>query len=220
MAKRRNDTRPPATSATSATRSAHNTPKINADILKEIVSLHRENPDKAFIMRTYFFAKWLIEGEDLPRTAIALEMMQAAFSAFEGGLKHADIAGAYPVPAWREDTVEMPRAWARELVSHWKAYKAGPEGQQFGEAFGIDGHSQGKRPVRSRLEARSKDARLCRLVAVEYLAASFDGTRPSWNAAMEKVALAEDISTDTVKRRVGPGRQRIIESLSYLGILE
>ena len=187
-----------------------------------LVALARylEDPDNAFVMQAYVYLSSLVEEDDLPRSAIAFEAMASAFSAFEAGKTHSDIRDAYPVRAWREDTVEVPRAWLRELVECWEKYKKAPESTDLGEAFGIDGSGQGRRPVRARLGRRKRDIRRVNLVVDHYLSAVLDEDRPSWNRAIEAVAEHEGVSADTVKRASGRLKERVFDRLRFLGVID
>jgi hypothetical protein len=194
-------------------------PEFDQVALREYAAWLKANPDKKFVNEVSGWARILLDETDLPRTAIALEMMTIALSAFDEGFTHAEIADAYPVEAWRKDTVEVPRAWIRELVDCWRTYKDAPTGTDFGEAFKIDGQGQGRRPVRSDFEAFAKVGRRRNEVVIEYLMARAAGQRPSWNAAIAKVAIAEGVSTDTVKGAMDESRDRILAYLRKIGIL-
>jgi len=195
-------------------------PSPDIEIIRALSDFHRRSPDERFVAQLHWRARGLLEQDRLPRTAITLEMLQSAFSAFENGMGHAEISDAYPVEAWREDTVEVPRAWLRVLVEGWEKYKSAPKGSNFGEAFGVEGGGQGQQPVRAELNALNQELRLSGRAIAEYLAERAQGGVGSWERAYHTAAEAEGVSADTVKRATAKHRPSTLAKARYLGLLD
>ena len=84
-------------------------PTPDLRVISEIAALNSEPTDR-FVGETFWHAHSMLR-ERFPDAAIALEMMAMTFGKFHEGLSHEDISAAYPPDSWREDTVEIPRAW-------------------------------------------------------------------------------------------------------------
>ena len=190
------------------------------DLLNALAEHMQENPDDAFIFALFNRATILLESHDIPRTAIALEMLQSAFSAFEGGLTHQDLSAGYPLKAWREDTVEIPRAWLRVLVEGWASYKRAPSGTTFGEALELEGGGQGKKKSRQKLSQLNAQIHISNKVLEEYLFARASGQSGSWARACQNVAEAEGVSIDTVKRASKNRKVTSLKSFKELKLLK
>lgn len=193
-------------------------PTPDDEVLHEIADLFRNHPHDKFVAELFWWSTGLLDQSEIPHAAVAFEMLESTFSAFENGLTHRDIAAAYPVRAWREDTVEIPRAWIRELAARWTKYKSAPKGSSFGEAFEVEGGGQGKRPIREILERRSGTLKLSNMVIVEYLAERADGGIGSWQRACEQVALKAGVSVDTVQRALANHRSRTLTNAKQAGL--
>lgn len=180
----------------------------------------RADPKAAFIFALYWRAGTLLDDPDLPEAAVAFEMMQSAFSAFEGGLEHNDIADAYPKTAWRKDTVEIPRDWLRVLVEGWAKYKSGNTGSTLGEAFGVEGGGQGRQPIRERMDQINRDIRLSNKVIIEYGSAQADNGSATLDRAFHAVAEDEGVSVDTVRRAHKKRKEATRDRMEYLHLLK
>jgi hypothetical protein len=194
-------------------------PTPDMEAIRAINEALRADPDAAFVFKLYWRAMTLVDDPDFPNAAVAFEMMQSAFSAFEGGLAHKDIADGYPVAAWREDTVEIPRAWLRVLVEGWEKYKEASTGSTVGEALGIEGGGQGKLPIREKLSQLTKDIRLSNKALVEYRARQLEDGHASWNKAYGIVANSESVSEETVKRACRKHLKAKLNREAFLGLL-
>ncbi|MFV0492875.1 MAG: hypothetical protein ACK5M4_13760 [Pseudorhodobacter sp.] len=178
-----------------------------------------DDPLNRFVFEVYFRSCSLLDTPSLPRSLIAMEMLQSALSAFDGELSHSDISDAYPVKAWREDTVEVPRAWVRVLVEGWKQYKRAPTGTSCGEAFGIEGGGQGKPPAKHRLSKLKDDIHISNEVLITYLQERAGGGRGSWERACGKVAERREISEETVHRASKILRKQTVDKMERIGVL-
>jgi hypothetical protein len=172
----------------------------DAQVIRSAQKRIQDKPDEGFRIELFHRATTLLRQRDIPKAAIAFEMLHSTFAAFEGGLQHQDISAGYPNKAWREDTVEIPRAWVKELVNGWRKYKEASTGTTVGEAFGLEGGGQGKGPTIRKLAKMNKDIKLSNLVLVEYLYERDQQGRGSWERAIEAVAEHQKISFDTVER--------------------
>lgn len=161
-------------------------------------------------------ASLLLDERELPRAAIALDMLQSRLST---DLAHSELREAYPLQAWREDTVEVPRAWLRVLVEGWETYKDAPDGTTFGEAMGLEGGGQGKFPVRTKFKQMRREVHLSNAAIIEYLTLKADGESASWERAYLAVAEAEGVSPDTVKRASEARRPAALARMDAIGLL-
>ncbi|KGK78367.1 hypothetical protein PM03_14225 [Thalassobacter stenotrophicus] len=194
-------------------------PKPEMETIRAL-NANKHDDMEHFIVRLHFGALNLIENEKLAHTAISLEMLETVFSAFEAGFNHGDFASAYPVQAWREDTVEVPRAWVRELVSGWKKYKASEPQTTLGEALGIEGGGQGQQPAKHWLKKAYRDTRLTNKVVVKYLAERADGKIGSWDRACREVAEDEGVGFEVVERAMRDKREDLLNRLSELNAVK
>lgn len=194
-------------------------PIPDPEIIRELNHYFQDDLNR-FIFQLHFRSHQLLETSNLPRALVSLEMLESVFSSFEAGHRHSEISEAYPVKSWREDTVELPREWIRELVTGWRKYKNSPSQTTVGEAFGLEGGGQGIRPSRHWLESMNNDTRIANAVVVEYLAERAEGRVGSWDRAYEEVAEKENVSVDTVKRASKPIRDNILKKIAELGAMK
>lgn len=196
-----------------------NRPEVDAEgvrALKEYLS----DPTNSFVFELFFRTETLLTDNSLSKSTIALEMLQSVFSAYENDVSHEELKDAYPVQAWREDTVQVPRAWLRVLVESWAKYKESPDGSSLGEAFHIEGGGQGQLPVRATLRNLKQETRLSKLAAVAYLMPDEHGSPKSWETALHEVAMDQGVSPSTVKRASEPRRKALFEKLRDIGALK
>jgi len=195
-------------------------PTPDMEVIRALNESLTADPKAAFIFALYWRARALLDESGLPPAAIAFEVMQSALSALEGGLAHSDIADGYPVTAWRQDTVEIPRAWLRVLVQGWEKYKSGSTGSTFGEAFDFEGAGQGKQPVRTRLQNLNKSIRLSNKAMVEYLGERADGGTGSLERACVAAADGQGVSEETAARAWKKHSKATQATLDYLRLLK
>lgn len=144
----------------------------------------------------------------LSQAAVSLDLLSSISSAHDGGLRHSDLRDAYPVKAWREDTVEVPRAWVNSLVEGWRKYRlAGPE-TNLGEVLGVEGGGQGQQPARVAFNNLRQDVHRYNAVSIEQRAGALDGTFLSQEQARASVAESLGLSDDAVKRSVSRVRRK------------
>ena len=210
MAGDKTDKTPAATLATTATQKRANKKRANKkppdmppdmETIRDLNEALSADPLAKFVFTLHWRASTLLDNNNLSKAAITLEMMQSAFSAFENDLKHKDIAAGYPVTAWREDTVEIPRAWLRAMVEGWEKYKSGYTGSDFGGAFGIEGGGKSKGKTRQKLSQINKDIRRSNKVLIEFHAMQLeDGPAASLSKAYGVVANSEGVDEKTLMR--------------------
>lgn len=195
-------------------------PKLDLEAIRALRQFHRENPEEEFIYQLFWRASGLLERSNLPNASIALEMIESAFNAMEGGLVHDDLRAAYPLVEWREDTVEVPRAWLRVLVEGWQKYKSDGDGRTLGEALGVEGSGQGKQPVRRQLIALNREIGISNQVLLEYAVALAKTGSASWEEAYASAAEAENVSLDTARRAWKKHGPKKYANLSESGLLD
>lgn len=175
-----------------------------------------------FLDAFFYRTKGLLEAESagtICREAVAFETLLSAYSALAEGCSHNDIESAYPLTAWRERTVTIPKALLETLLNGWVKYRDAPSGSTFGEAFNLEGGGQGKHPVRHALKAYNEEIRLSQEVLVEYLAHSATEQRISYEQAIFRVAEKNGVSESKVKKASERFRQRMLERIGKQGWL-
>lgn len=180
----------------------------------------RGNPEARFCEELNWRIRTLLDESSLPKAAVLFEVMESVLSAFDSGLKHGDVSAGYPVKAWREETVEIPRAWLGLLIEGWSAYKEAPAGTTIGEVLKLEGGGQGKAQARKNLNRLNERIRLSNLVAVEYLLERAEGGIGSWDRACELVAERQGKSVDTVKRAHDSLGKVTTDRLKRIGVIQ
>jgi hypothetical protein len=194
-------------------------PGPDPQIIRELSNYLKDDLNR-FIFELHFRSLMLLENDKLPKSLVSLEMLQSVLSSREAGRQHSEISEAYPIKSWRDDTVEVPRAWIRELVASWEKYKKSEAQTTLGEAFGLEGGGQGVLPAKHRLDAMNRDTRIANAVVLEYLSERASGETGSWERAYGNVADQERVSLDTVKRATKPIRDLILNKLAELHVLK
>lgn len=194
------------------------TPKMEK--VRDFNSRLRENPEAKFCEELNWRIRTLLDESSLPKAAVFLEAMQSVLSAFECGLKHEEVSAGYPKKAWREETVEIPRAWLGLLVEGWSTYKEAPAGTTIGEVLELEGGGQGKAQARKKLNRLNERIRLSNFVVVEYLLEREETGTGSWERAIELVAEHQKKSIDTVKRAHGSLGKVTTDRLERIGMIQ
>ena len=183
---------------------------------------NRPNGDTDFLEAFFYRAVSLIDEMEeghIPREVVALECILSAFSFLDDGKTHDEIKHAYPIEAWREDTVTVPAAWLRVIAEGWLKYRQAPSGKTFGEVMNLEGGGQGAPRLKAAVERLNRETRLSNLVLVEWLVGN-DGGKMSQAKAIERVAYEEDLSVETVRNAWRQRRDQKIERLVALGVLK
>ncbi len=154
----------------------------------------------------------------LPESYASLEILTSIFSAFEGGIAKEKIAACYPVAAWREDRVEVPRALLGSVVQCWKEYVDVEASLTLGKAFGLEGGGSGKRPTKALQHKLDRDRRLSNLAIVDIISSRMEGAPISQDAAFQAVAESEGVSYETVKKAYRKHSPETLKKLKQVGV--
>lgn len=171
-----------------------------------------------FTASNWWEALWL--STEVNHATVVFEAILSIHDALEKDFPREAIKDAFPVEAWKTDTVEIPRAWLQPLAEGWAKYRRAPPGTTLGEALSIEGGGAGKRPARERLLQLGKERRVSNRVIFTMASLVAANGKSSWENAYSIVAVEEDISIVTVRRASRKHRQATLESLKALGILK
>ena len=145
---------------------------------------------------------------DLTKEFASFEMLMSIFSALEADFAEDKLTSHYPVKAWREDQVAVPRGLLRPLVDGWKEYIEGQPNLTLGKAMNLEGGGKGTSPVLKTEKTLDRNMALSNLVVVEIRLAELNHTPISQDAAIQAVVEAQNVNYETVRkafRRFGPG---------------
>lgn len=140
-----------------------------------------------------------VESGDLEKGFANFELLASIFSAHEGAIDKERLAACYPVQAWREDRVEVPRALLRELVEAWCRYRTSVDKTTLERELGIAAKVARGSPAKRVQATRDRHQRLSNLAVLEYLNAQLSDKPISWEAAYATVAESENASFGTVQ---------------------
>lgn len=146
-----------------------------------------------------------VEAGKVNKTFVSFELLWSIFSAHEGGYSHDEIKSAYPVQAWREDTVTVPTALLREVVSGWERYRAPENKATLDKCLGLSG-SKGTSPVKKLNRTIDTEKRRSNEVVIRLLEKELESGWIKQLAVFHEVAEEESLRTG---KKVEP---RTIES--------
>lgn len=152
---------------------------------------------RSFISRFEQYEK-LRESGDLTVQYIAFEAMCSIAGAYKEGFKENEIREACP-EAWGDKFVSLPAALVLALTDAWIIYQNSPTGSTLGEAFGVEGGGQGKRPAKELQRNRDRRRKIANDVELAYLAAGEENCAITQELAREIVAGRMKTSIDTVE---------------------
>ncbi|MFG6559230.1 hypothetical protein [Sulfitobacter sp. 1A15299] len=145
-----------------------------------------------------------VEKGEASKEHVAFEVLWSTFSAFEAGMTHEDLKEAYPIEAWREDTVTIPRELAQRLAEGWGAYRNPESDLSLGHAFNLEG-GKGKSPTRKVNRTLDAELRRSNKVVAMLLEARLNGNLIKQLSLFYEVAAEE---TKRTGRRVSPDTVR------------
>ena len=166
----------------------------------------------------YYFRNLEIERKNanLPTTYIAFEAIRNMVAGRIEGYEDQDLLELYP-EEWGQETLTVPAAILRSLVSRWIAYIEAPEGKSLGEAFGLEGGGQGSHRIKSKMKTLMKHRKIANAVEVEYLLANHQGQPISERKACEIVSEREQLSFAKVEAAHKKLKKQIREGMSSEG---
>ena len=181
------------------------------------------------IVQLYFRSLTFLEegpSRKIPETVVAFEMLMSAYYASMDGWTHEDIKNGYPPESWRNDTIEVPRAFIGVLVDHWERYKDPNYKRTLDEAMFMSGDGTAK----EKLELLSKTIQTSNLSFGIRLETQRNNQKSSWNDSYKRIAAhfqekfpADErtgYSEQTLKLTTKKIRDRLLVTFRQLGILK
>jgi hypothetical protein len=150
---------------------------------------------------------------------IALEALGALSGGLVSGRTEEQLRTAWPAE-WGQDTITVPLSLLLALRDVWDNYKQASSGRTLGEAFQIEGGSQGKHPMKSKLATIDRARKLARKVEINYLQLEGDTNPMRIEDAIQTVADENEVSFVTVKEAYDDHKKHIRSSLEELGLLK
>lgn len=145
-------------------------------------------------MRFEYFEE-LKEKHGLPAAYVALEAIGALAKARSYGRTEQRLKEIWP-ESWGAESVSLPLAVVLVLSGIWEIYRQDEFGKTMGEAFGIEGPSQGKHQIKRKLATLDKHLVYAREVEILYLGSK----EPlSLEAAIDAVATKNGVGVGTIK---------------------
>ncbi len=188
-----------------------NSPKVDL----QQISAPPKDEFESFLEQVYF---WLLtchrlsEEGDLNKSWVAFEALGALFPVLDEGGSHDKVKDAYPFPAWREETVEVPLAVVRQLVLSWNKYKDSPV-MSLGQAFEFEHiNGQGRSAMRKKAAKINEGIKYANEVFGLY-AETGDGSALSLEDAFSSVAERYGKSVSTIRDAFYRHRQAIEDNL-------
>ena len=145
-----------------------------------------------------------VEKGEVSKDYVAFEVLWSAFSAFERDMTHEDLKDAYPVEAWREDTVTLPRAIARRFADGWGSYRNTESNLSLGKVFELEG-GKGKSPTKKLSRTIDTEIRRSNEVLVLLLKANLKNNPVKQLSVFYEVAAKE---TERTGKKVSPDTVR------------
>lgn len=133
-----------------------------------------------------------IHAGDVDRRFVALDLINAIFSGYNGGLTAADISSAYPKQAWKDDQLLIPRALLHAIAESWTEYEQGGGDVTLDQAFRATGLSTGKSGSARRTATLDREIKLSNAVVFTLIEAEEAGAKISQDAAIALVCEREN----------------------------
>jgi len=161
-----------------------------------------EDPERYLVVLEARIHQYIerIQVGDIGKEFAALDLLASIFSAHEGQIPPNDLSFAYPIRAWREDQVLIPRALLRVIAEGWHRYREGEGETSLDQAFRLAGTGKGKSGSARRSTTIDKEIYLSNAVLAIWKQAEIDGRPISQDAAIQEVFERE-------KAKVSDGRK-------------
>jgi hypothetical protein len=156
---------------------------------------------------------------ELTTQFIAFEALNSIIWATAEGYKEDEILNACP-DSWGDETVRVPADLLKALTDCWQIYKDGPSGQSLGEAFGIEGGGQGKRPSKEKQATRDRRRRLANEVEIEYRTAELTNIPITQSKAIEIVSENQGVQFSTVESAFKEYKREIRHAMRKYGMFQ
>ena len=160
----------------------------------------------------------LREKHDIPTTYVALESIGALVQARSCGRTDQKLKEIWP-ESWGAESVSLPLGVVLVLSEIWKIYLKDEFGKTMGEAFGIEGRSQGKHQIKSKVATFDRHLVYARDVEILYLESQGSDQPLSLEASIDAVAEKNGVGVETIKSAHKKFRDYIRGHLRDLEIL-
>lgn len=178
------------------------TPTLDLDKLKE-TGLQIRPEEEMPKLKAYLSLLEEMKAEQRLNTPfISMEALARMTTANTEGYNEEDVLATCP-EAWGNETISVPLPLLIALRDAWDTYRSADGSVSLGESFHIEGKGQGKSKMKGRLDQRLKEHHITNSVEISYIASGNAGEEPdalSLEAAIEQVAEAEKLNTDTVRK--------------------
>ncbi len=171
------------------------------DISTENIAEFNEKFDDLELFRLgcrFEYFEELREKYDIPTTYVALEAIGALAQARSCGRTDQKLKEIWP-ESWGAESVSLPLGVVLVLSEIWKIYLQDEFGKTMGEAFGIEGSTQGKHQIKSKLATFDRHLVYARDVEILYLGSQNSDAPLSLEAAFDAVATKNGVGLDTIK---------------------
>ena len=156
------------------------------------------SPDRKLTETKQYFdslERLLVDGK-IPTTLVSFEALRTLHNGIENGFTNTAVLSALPKSMGNE-TIEVPVAVIRSLISSWERYKYSEE-QNLEKSFGLSGNSNSRKPL-TRLEIQETEKYYTRRVFELRMEGMLDGQKVTVDNAVEQVAEENKVSVQTVK---------------------
>lgn len=178
------------------------TPTLDLDKLKETSSQIRSEEGIPKLKAYFSLLEEMRVEQSLSTPFISMEALARMTTANSEGYNEDDVLATCP-DAWGHETISVPLPLLIALRDAWDTYRSANGSVSLGESFHIEGRGQGKSKMKAGLEQRFKEHHITNAVEVAYLASGNADEEPdalSLEAAIEQVAEAESLQTETVRK--------------------
>ena len=166
----------------------------NVKAIKDYIN----SPDRKLAETKQYFdslERLLVDGK-IPTTLVSFEALRTLHNGIENGFTNTAVLSALPKSMGNE-TIEVPVAVIRSLISSWERYKYSEE-QNLEKSFGLSGSNNSRKPL-TRLAIQETEKYYTRRVFELRLERMLDGKKVRVIDAVEQVAEETEVSEQTVQ---------------------
>lgn len=126
------------------------------------------------LARTFsYYVRTLIEDDDIAKGTATLEVLESLAAIWEHRREYPElyqkVLNDLPVRNWREETMVVPTALIRLIVSAWTEYKRDAPGYSLGQKLEVESKTQGEQSQVYFLQKLRRDVVLARAVFMRRL---------------------------------------------------
>ena len=170
---------------------------LSEESVKAIADYINSPERKLTETKQYFdsLERLLVDGK-IPTTLVSFEALRTLHNGIENGFTNTAVLSALPKSMGNE-TIEVPVAVIRSLISSWERYKYSEE-QNLEQSFGLSGSNNSRKPL-TRLEIQKTEKYYTQRVFELRMEGMLDGQKVTVDKAVEQVAEENKVSEQTVK---------------------